>query len=78
MGEEILEEVLGCMKNNSKVILCGATATYAKWKSKQGVAHIEQAIFRRITFKGILYFGQIDKIAVVVPEMFEVARQAGV
>lgn len=50
------------MKEHSKVILCGATATYARWKTKAGVSTLMNAIIKRVTLKGILYFGQFDKL----------------
>ncbi len=50
------------MKNNSKVILCGATATYNNWKSKVGIKNYNQIIFKRIQLKGIIYFGQKNKL----------------
>jgi NADPH-dependent curcumin reductase CurA len=37
IGEDMLTTALLCMKVHSKVILCGATATYNNWKSKAGI-----------------------------------------
>jgi NADPH-dependent curcumin reductase CurA len=74
----MLEEMLLCMKTQSKVILCGATATYAKWKTKSGVANISQAIFKRVTLKGILYFGETEKLAMAMPEMVQLAESQGI
>lgn len=62
------------MKNHSKIILCGATATYARWKSKQGISNYLQIITRSITLKGILYFGQMDKLITSLPEMMQLAE----
>lgn len=58
----MLEQMLLCMKRHSKIILCGATATYANWKNKSGINTLNQAILKSITLKGILYFGENDKL----------------
>lgn len=78
IGEEMLAEMLLCMKNHSKVVLCGATATYARWKSKSGVANIFLAITKRITLRGILYFGQTEKLAMALPGMVQLAEEHGI
>ena len=41
---------------NSKVILCGATATYNNWKKKGGILNHQMLITKRIELKGILYY----------------------
>lgn len=56
IGEEMLTTALLCMKIHSKVILCGATATYNNWKSKAGILNQEMIISKRIECKGILYY----------------------
>jgi NADPH-dependent curcumin reductase CurA len=58
VGEEMLSSMLNLLANNSKVILCGATATYNSWKSKSGIINYENIVSRRIQLKGILYFGE--------------------
>lgn len=37
VGEDMLTSALLCVGINSKVILCGATATYNNWKGKAGI-----------------------------------------
>lgn len=48
IGEEMLTSALLCMKFHSKVILCGATATYNNWKNKAGILNQEVIISKRI------------------------------
>lgn len=56
IGEDMLTSCLPCMKPHSKIILCGATATYNNWKSKNGILNYEMIITKRIDCKGILYY----------------------
>ena len=58
-----MDAVLPAMKEHSKVVMCGATATYTKWKDKLGIKNYSMAIFKRIQFKGILYFGNPKQYA---------------
>jgi|JI6StandDraft_1071083.scaffolds.fasta_scaffold200559_2 NADPH-dependent curcumin reductase CurA len=37
VGEDMLSSMLNLMSDNGKVIMCGATATYNNWGSKEGV-----------------------------------------
>ena len=37
VGEDMLSSMLNVMSDHSKIIMCGATATYNNWGSKQGV-----------------------------------------
>lgn len=37
VGEDMLSSVINLMAQNSKIILCGATATYNSWNSKTGI-----------------------------------------
>ena len=52
----MLSSVLNVMGDHSKVIMCGATATYNNWGSKEGVRNFENIVSKRIQMKGILYF----------------------
>jgi NADPH-dependent curcumin reductase CurA len=52
----MLTSALLCMKPHSKIILCGATATYNNWKSKNGILNYEMIVTKRIECKGILYY----------------------
>jgi NADPH-dependent curcumin reductase CurA len=56
VGEDMLSSALNLMANHSKVIMCGATATYNNWGSKEGVRNFENIVSKRIQLKGILYF----------------------
>lgn len=68
----MLTTALLCMKQNSKVILCGATATYNNWKSKAGILNQEMIITKRIECKGILYYQYSEgKKVMAVLEMIE-------
>lgn len=58
-----MDAVLPVMQNHSKVVMCGATATYTQWKDKLGIKNYTMAIFKRIQFKGILYFGNQKQYA---------------
>ncbi len=58
-----MDAVLPVMKNHSKIVMCGATATYTKWKDKLGIKNYAMAIMKRIQFKGILYYGNNNKYA---------------
>ena len=44
------------MADHSKIIMCGATATYNNWGKKVGVLNYQNLITKRIQMKGILYF----------------------
>lgn len=52
----MLSSMLNLMSDHGKVIMCGATATYNNWGSKEGVRNMENIISKRIEMKGILYF----------------------
>ena len=52
----MLSSAINVMADNSKIIMCGATATYNNWGSKEGVKNFEKLIYKRIQMKGILYF----------------------
>lgn len=54
----MLSAALSLMGENSKVILCGATATYNSWKDKQGIVNTDKIISKRIQVRGILYFNE--------------------
>ena len=54
----MLSSMLNCMADKSKVIMCGATATYNNWGSKEGVRNMENVISKRIQLKGILYYDE--------------------
>ena len=54
----MLSSMLNLMANHSKVIMCGATATYNNWGKQQGIRNYENIISRRIQMKGILYFSE--------------------
>lgn len=56
VGEDMLSSMLNLMAVNSKIIMCGATATYNSWGDKVGVRNFGQIISRRVQMKGILYF----------------------
>ena len=58
-----MDAVIPVMTNHSKIVMCGATATYTKWKDKLGIKNYVMAIFKRIQFKGILYFGNQKQYA---------------
>ncbi len=49
--------MLKLMADHSKIILCGATATYNNWNKKAGILNSENVISKRIQLKGILYYG---------------------
>ncbi len=72
IGEDMLTSALLCMKFHSKVILCGATATYNNWKSKAGILNLESIISKRIECKGILYYHYSEgKKIMAVMEMID-------
>ena len=52
----MLSSMLQLMANHSKIIMCGATATYNTWGKQQGIRNYENVITKRIQIKGILYF----------------------
>jgi NADPH-dependent curcumin reductase CurA len=56
VGEDMLSSMLNAMSDHGKVIMCGATATYNNWGSKEGVKNFENIISKRLQMKGILYF----------------------
>ena len=56
VGEDMLSSMLNLMAAHSKIIMCGATATYNSWGDKVGVRNFGQIITRRIQMKGILYY----------------------
>ena len=53
--------MLNLMADHSKIILCGATATYNAWGKFSGVTNMEKIIFKRIIMQGILYFSESNK-----------------
>ena len=53
----MLSSMLKLMRDHSKIILCGATATYNNWNRKAGILNYENIISKRIQLKGILYYG---------------------
>jgi NADPH-dependent curcumin reductase CurA len=56
VGEDMLSSMLNLMSDHGKVIMCGATATYNNWGSKEGVRNFENIISKRLLLKGIIYF----------------------
>ena len=58
VGEDMLSCMLNVMADHSKVIMCGATATYNNWGSKEGVKNFENIVSKRIQLKGILYYDE--------------------
>lgn len=52
----MLSSMLKLMANHSKIVMCGALATYNNWREKVGVRNMENIISKRIEMKGILYF----------------------
>ena len=54
----MLSSALNVMADHSKIIMCGATATYNNWGSKEGVKNMENVISKRIQMKGILYYDE--------------------
>jgi NADPH-dependent curcumin reductase CurA len=56
VGEDMLSSMLQLMADHSKIVMCGATATYNAWRKKAGVKNMENIIFKRIEVKGILYY----------------------
>ncbi len=44
------------MADHSKIVMCGATATYTNWREKAGIRNMPNVISKRIEMKGILYF----------------------
>lgn len=56
VGEDMLSSMLRLMADHSKIVMCGATATYNNWHEKAGVRNMENIISKRIQMKGILYF----------------------
>ncbi len=54
----MLSSLLQLMSNHSKIIMCGATATYNTWGKQQGIRNYENVITKRIQIKGILYFDE--------------------
>jgi len=56
VGEDMLSSALTLMADNSKIIMCGATATYNSWGDKTGIRNYENIISKRIEMKGILYY----------------------
>lgn len=58
VGEDMLSSLLNVMADHSKIIMCGATATYNNWGSKEGVRNFENIVSKRIEMKGILYFDE--------------------
>jgi len=58
VGEDMLSSMLNVMSDHGKVIMCGATATYNNWGSKEGVRNMENITSKRLLLKGILYFDE--------------------
>lgn len=54
----MLTSMLKLMADHSKIVMCGATATYNKWGDKSGVSNMESIISKRIEMKGILYYDE--------------------
>ena len=52
----MLSSMFKFMADHSKIIMCGATATYNNWGKKVGVLNYQNLITKRIQMKGILYF----------------------
>jgi NADPH-dependent curcumin reductase CurA len=44
----MLSSMLNLMSVQSKIILCGATATYNNWDKKNGIINYEMIIMKRI------------------------------
>ena len=57
----MLSSLLNLMADHSKIILCGATATYNAWGKFAGVVNMEKIIFKRIIMQGILYFSESSR-----------------
>lgn len=58
VGEDMLSSMLNLMTDHGKIIMCGATATYNNWGSKEGVRNFENVISKRLLLKGILYYNE--------------------
>ena len=54
----MLSSMLNLMTDHGKVIMCGATATYNNWGSKEGVRNFENIVSKRLQLKGILYYDE--------------------
>ena len=54
----MLSSMLNLMADHSKIIMCGATATYNNWNEKTGILNFQKIISKRILMKGILYFDE--------------------
>jgi hypothetical protein len=48
--------MLKMMSDHSKIIMCGATATYNNWGKKSGILNYHNLMLKRIQMKGILYY----------------------
>ncbi len=40
VGEDMLSSMLKLMADHSKIVMCGATATYNNWREKMGVRNM--------------------------------------
>ena len=58
VGEDMLSSMLNIMSDFGKVVMCGATATYNNWGSKEGVRNFENIVSKRLQLKGILYYDE--------------------
>jgi len=52
----MLSCMLKMMSDHSKIIMCGATATYNNWGKKSGILNYHNLMLKRIQMKGILYY----------------------
>ena len=50
------------MNDFGRIILCGAMATYSKWKNYDGIKNYNNIISKRLIMQGILYFGQKSRL----------------
>ena len=55
-GEEVLDAVLPNMAEFGNIVLCGATATYNKWKSRGGLVNTSALITKRVKAFGFLTY----------------------
>ena len=48
VGEDMLNSMLNIMALHSKIVMCGATATYNNWGQKSGITNYQNIITKRI------------------------------
>eukprot|EP00331_Platyophrya_macrostoma_P006612 CAMPEP_0176420354 /NCGR_PEP_ID=MMETSP0127-20121128/8561_1 /TAXON_ID=938130 /ORGANISM="Platyophrya macrostoma, Strain WH" /LENGTH=341 /DNA_ID=CAMNT_0017800943 /DNA_START=114 /DNA_END=1139 /DNA_ORIENTATION=+ len=55
-GETILDAVLANIKDNARVILCGATSTYTNFKGERGLKLVSRIITKRAKIEGFVLY----------------------